>query len=258
MKPSRNAIARQTAILKHLKQHGRALVDDLAEMFATTPQTIRKDLNALAEVNQIARFHGGAALVGGTEYVSFSVREAVARDEKDAIGRAAAGLVPNNSTLMINAGTTTLAAARCLSTHVGLRIVTDSVLMANEIRDYVGVEVMVPAGTVRKSDGAILGETAVDFVRQFRADTAIIGAAAIAEDGALLDFDPREAWMVRAIIENSRNVILAADSGKFARAAPVCSGRLGQIDTLVTDIACPQALRELCANNGVRLVLAGK
>ncbi len=257
MKPSRTAIARQTAILKHLKQHGRALVDELAEKFATTPQTIRKDLNALAEVNQIARFHGGAALVGGTEYVRFSVREEIARDEKEAIGRAAAGLVPNNSSLVINTGTTTAAMARHLVNHVGLRIVTDSVSLANDIREFVGAEVMVPAGTVRKSDGAILGETAVDFVRQFRVDTAIIGAAAIAEDGALLDFDLREASIVRAIIENARNVILAADSTKFGRAAPVRIGGLAQIDTLVTDAACPAALRDLCANNDVHLVLAG-
>lgn len=256
MKVSRNAVHRQTAILKHLQQKGRALVDDLAEMFNTTPQTIRKDLNALAEVNQIARFHGGAALVGGTEYVGFSVREEIARDEKDDIGRATAGLIPNNSSLIINAGTTTAAFARRLSNHVGLRVVTDSVALANEIREFVGVEVMVPAGNVRKSDGAILGEAAVDFIRQFRVDTAVIGAAAIAADGALLDYDLREASVARAIIENARNVILAADSTKFGRAAPVCIGDLTQIDTLVTDAACPQALREMCSENGVRLILA--
>ena len=256
MKPSRTAVARQTAILKHLKQHGRALVDELAEMFATTPQTIRKDLNALAGVNQIARFHGGAALVGGTEYMGFAVREEIARDEKDAIGRIAAGLVPNNSSLMINAGTTTAAMARQLVNHVGLRIVTDSVALANDIRGFVGSEVMVPAGTVRKSDGAILGEAAVDFIRQFRVDTAVIGAAAIAADGALLDFDLHEASIVRAMISNARNVILAADSTKFGRAAPVCTGQLSQIDTLVTDAGCPESLQNVCADNGTHLVLA--
>ena len=115
MKPNRNVAARQAAILKHLQGRGRALVDDLAEMFATTPQTIRKDLNALAEGNQIARFHGGAALVGGTEYTGFDVRQEIARDEKEAIGRAVAGLIPNNSSLIINGGTTTAAAARNLA-----------------------------------------------------------------------------------------------------------------------------------------------
>ncbi len=247
MKVSRNSLARQMAILEYLQKNGRALVDDLAALFDTTPQTIRKDLNALAEVNQISRFHGGAALVGGTEYIGYSVREEIARDEKEAIGRATAALIPNNSSVIINSGTTTVAAARQLQHHVGLKIVTDSVFLANEIRGFVGIEVMVPGGLVRRTDGAILGEAAVDFSRQFRVDTAVIGAAAIAADGSLLDFDLREASVARAIIENARSVVLAADSSKFGRVAPVCIGRIEQIDVLVTDRGCPKALKDLCA-----------
>jgi DeoR family glycerol-3-phosphate regulon repressor len=257
MKVSRNSLARQMAILEYLQKNGRALVDDLAALFDTTPQTIRKDLNALAEVNQISRFHGGAALVGGTEYIGYSVREEIARDEKEAIGRATAALIPNNSSVIINSGTTTVAAARQLQHHVGLKIVTDSVFLANEIRGFVGIEVMVPGGLVRRTDGAILGEAAVDFIRQFRVDTAVIGSAAIAADGSLLDFDLREASVARAIIENARSVVLAADSSKFGRVAPVCIGRIEQIDVLVTDRGCPKALKDLCAEKGVRLVLAG-
>jgi DeoR family glycerol-3-phosphate regulon repressor len=257
MKPRRNAAARQASILEHLQKHGRALVDDLSEIFQTTPQTIRKDLNALAEVNQIARFHGGATTVVGTEYTGFSVRQAIAREEMESIGRTVADLIPNNSSLSINAGTTTAAVARHLVHHVGLKIIADSVPLADEIRKFVGVEVMVPAGVVRRSDGAILGEAAVDFIRQFRVDTAVIGAAAIAPDGTLLDFDFREASVARAIIANARTVLLAADSMKFGRAAPVCIGQIGQVDTLVTDRACSDALRGLCAQNGVRLVIAG-
>ena len=256
MKTSKNAAARQTAILKHLQKNGRALVDELAEMFGTTPQTIRKDLTTLAEVNQIARFHGGAALVGGTEYTGFSVRKEIARDAKDVIGRVVAAQIPDSISLIINSGTTTAAVASNLTHHIGLRIVTDSVVLANDIREFAGVEVMVPAGTVRKSDGVILGEAAVDFIRQFRVDMAIIGSAAIAADGALLDFDLREASIARAIIENARSVILAADSMKFGRAAPVCIGQINQIDTLVTDSKCPPLLRQLCANEGVRLIIA--
>jgi DeoR family glycerol-3-phosphate regulon repressor len=257
MKFSRNAVVRQTEILKHLQTNGRALVDDLAERFGTTPQTIRKDLSALAEVNQIVRFHGGAALVGGTEYTGYSARQEISREEKEHIGKAIAAQIPNNSSVVINAGTTTAAAARHLVHHVGLKVVTDSVHVANEIREFVGLEVMVPAGIVRRSDGAILGEATVDFIRQFRADTAVVGAAAIAPDGALLDYDLREAAVARAIIENARNVILAVDSTKFGRAAPVCIGRLDQIDTLVTDRACPDELRKLCIAKGVQLFIAG-
>ncbi|HSF92631.1 MAG TPA: DeoR/GlpR family DNA-binding transcription regulator [Paracoccaceae bacterium] len=257
MKPSRNTAARRIAILKHLQVNGRALVDELADMFQTTPQTVRKDLSALEKSDQITRFHGGAALLIGTEYTGFSARQEIARDEKEAIGRQVASLIPNNSSLILNAGTTTAAAARFLLHHVGIKVVTDSVSLANEIKGFAGIEVLVPGGSVRKSDGAILGEAAVDFIRQFRVDTAVIGAAAIAPDGALLDFDLREASVVRAIIENARTVILAADSMKFGRAAPICIGELGNLDVVVTDRGCPKSLKELCAQKGVRLILAG-
>lgn len=246
---------RRLEILKHLKETGRALVEDLSNRLQSTPQTIRKDLNALAEDGQVIRFHGGAALMGGTEYTSFDVRAEIAREEKEAIGRRVASAIPNKASVILNAGTTTAAAARFLDNHVGLKIVTDSVRMANELRSNIGVEVMVPAGVVRASDGAILGESAVDFIRQFRADIAIIGAAAIGPDGALLDYDLQEAAIVRAILASTRRIILAADSTKFQRLAPVCFGDIANIDVLVTDPGCPDALHVLCDANGVELLM---
>lgn len=240
-----------------LQQNGRANVETLAKMFATTPQTIRKDLAALADANRVVRFHGGASLLAGVEYLDFQARNELAQKEKDMIGRAVAQRIPNNAAVLINSGTTTRAVARHLRHHAGLKVLTDSVLLANEIREFPGVEVLVPSGSVRRSDGAILGETAIDFVRQFRADIAVIGAAAIAPDGALLDFDLREASMTRAIVENARAVILAADSSKFGSLAPIHLGHLSQMRELVIDHHCPPALRTLCRTHGVEVTLVG-
>ncbi|WP_371170733.1 DeoR/GlpR family DNA-binding transcription regulator [Aliiroseovarius sp. 2305UL8-7] len=249
--------ARQAEILRLLKKDGRALVDDLADMLGTTPQTVRKDLSALAEDNQIIRFHGGATLSAGTEYAGFDVRRAILRDEKAAIGRAVAAEIPNNSSIILNGGTTTAEVARHLVHHVGLKVVVDSVYLANILREYVGVEVMVPAGVVRGSDGAIFGEPAIEFIRNFRADISVVGAAAIEVTGALLDYDLHESGVSRAIIQSARNVILAADGSKFGRLAPVCFGHISQVGTLVTDASCPSALGTLCQDAGVRVVAAG-
>ena len=247
---------RQTMILRFLKEHGKAQVDDLADLLKTTQQTIRKDLSVLESEGQITRFHGGALLLAGTEYASFTVRNEIAREEKQSIGRAAAKELPNNCSIMLNAGTTTTAVARRLRHHAGLKVVADSVYLANLVREFPGVEVMVPAGIVRTADGAILGETAVDFIKQIRADFAVIGAVAIAPDGALLDYDLREIAVTKAIIANARKVILTADSSKFGSFAPMCFGQLDSVDTLVTDKNCPQALEKLCAECDVELVKA--
>ncbi len=256
MRTIRNAQTRQTEILKHLKYAGSATVDELAEIFHATPQTIRKDLTVLSAANEISRFHGGAALLAGTVYTGFEARREIARTEKEKIGEALAARIPNNSSVILNAGTTTEAAIPHLEHHLGLKVVTDSVHLADKLRQISGVEVMIPAGVVRGSDGVVLGESAVEFISQFRADFAIVGAAAIAADGALLDYDLREASVTRAIIAAARHVFLAADCRKFGHGAPVCFGHLDQIDTLITDTGASTAFIETCKKNGVEVVLA--
>lgn len=248
--------SRQAEILRHLRRTGRAGVETLAELLATTPQTIRKDLNTLAAAGKVLRFHGGASLLAGVEYTAFEVRRAIAAEQKEAIGRAIARRIPNNVAIFLNSGTTTAAVARHLGQHAGLLVVTDSVQMADALRLHPGLEVVVPGGTVRQSDGAILGEQAVDFVRQFRFDIAVVGAAAIGEDGSLLDFDLREAALLRVVLDGARTAILAADSSKFDRVAPVRGGHLSQIGQFVTDPACPPRLRQLCRTLGVPLIEA--
>ncbi|OUS08450.1 DeoR family transcriptional regulator [Rhodobacterales bacterium 52_120_T64] len=247
---------RQIEIFQHARRNGRVLVESLVEMFGTTPQTIRKDLQALADANKVMRFHGGAALLAGVEYTDFEARKHMAAKEKDIIGKAVAQLIPNNIVLMLNIGTTTAAVAQQLKHHAGLKIITDNVNIANDLRTFTGINVMVPGGSVRHSDGAIIGEAAVEFLSQFRADIAVIGTAAIGGDGTLYDYDLREAHVARAIIQNSRHVILAADHTKFDGSAPVQIGHLSQVDKLVTDEFENSAMLELCEKHGVELVKA--
>jgi DeoR family glycerol-3-phosphate regulon repressor len=180
----------------------------------------------------------------------------MAAEQKQAIGAAAAALVPNNASLFINIGTTTEAVGRALLQHDDLMVITNNINVANEMRLYPQIEVVIAGGVVRKSDGGIVGEAAVDFIRQFKVDFAIIGASALDQDGALLDYDYREVKVAQAIIENARSVILVADSTKFERSAPVRIAHLEQIDTLVTDRCESEELREICALNQVQLIEA--
>ncbi|MBO9474991.1 DeoR/GlpR transcriptional regulator [Shimia sp. R10_1] len=256
MKARAKTRARQEEILKLLKQAGRAMVEELAERLDTTPQTIRKDLTMLAEDNQIIRFHGGATLAAGTEYAGFDVRKEIMRDEKDAIGATIAAQIPNHASVILNGGTTTMAVARHLSHHVGLSVVVDSVHIANILREFPGVQVMIPAGVVRGADGAILGAAAVDFIRKFRADIAVVGAAAMGRDGDLVDYDLEESAVSAAIISSARNVILALDSSKFGSFAPVSFGTLADVNSLVTDAQFDPEMGALAAAHGVGFVVA--
>ena len=104
------------------------------------------------------------------------------------------------------------------------------------------------------TDGGVVGEAAVDFIRQFKVDYAVIGSSAIDHDGALLDFDFREVKVAQAIIANARHVILVADRTKFERTAPVRIGHLSQVNTFITDHCDIESVRRICEESEVRLV----
>ena len=148
-----------------------------------------------------------------------------------------ADLIPDHASLFINIGTTTEAVAHALLRHVGLMVITNNINVATALRPYPEIEVVIAGGVVRRSDGGIVGEAAVDFIRQFKVDFAVIGASAIDADGSLLDFDYREVRVAQAIISNARHVILASDATKFDRSAPVRIGHLEQVHTFITDHA---------------------
>lgn len=248
---------RQSEILALAQMQGVVHVDDLSQRFRVSPQTIRKDINALCGRKLLARTHGGAVHASGTEAMEYDQRRSMAAEAKQAIGRAAAALIPDGASLFINIGTTTEAVSAALLRHRKLMVITNNINVANRMRVFPQFEVVIAGGIVRPSDGGIVGEAAGDFIRQFRVDYAVIGASAIDRDGALLDFDFREVKVAQAIIDNARHVILVADRTKFERTASVRIGWLGQVETFVTD-HCPSAeIRRICAENEVRLIEVG-
>lgn len=249
-----NLNSRQAEIVALAKEQGRVLVDELAGRFKVTPQTIRKDLNDLCDEKLLSRIHGGALFPRGNENVRYEARRSMAAAEKLAIGRAAAALIPDNSSLFINIGTTTEAVGEALTDHRELMVITNNINVANHLRVFPSIEVVIAGGVVRGSDGGIVGEAAVDFIRQFKVDFAVIGVSAIDEDGALLDFDYREVKVAQAIMANARHVILVSDASKFERTAPVRIGHISQVHTFITDHCPLSSLSRICAESDVRLI----
>lgn len=245
---------RQQEIMSIARQTGRVIVDDLAARFSVTPQTIRKDLNDLCDQRLLTRIHGGALFPSGIENMEYEARRKIAADEKEAIGRAAARLIPDNASLFINIGTTTESVSKALLDHTGLMVITNNINVANRMRVYPSIEVVIAGGVVRGSDGGIVGEAAVDFIKQFKVDYAVIGASAIDHDGALLDFDFREVKVAQAIIANTRHVILVSDRTKFERTAPVRIGHLSQVNTFITDRCDIPSIRRICEESEVQLI----
>jgi len=137
--------------------------------------------------------------------------------------------------------------------HEGLLVITNNIHVATILMPCPRIDVIIVGGTLRRADGGIVGETAVDTIKQFKVDYGVIGASAIDDDGSLLDFDFREVRASQAILTNSRNVILVSDSMKFTRSAPVRIGHISQVDVFVTDSHPPESVTDACRHGGVRV-----
>lgn len=231
---------RRQSILELARETGVVLVDELIERFKVTPQTIRKDLNRLCDERLLIRTHGGARLASGVENMSYEARRMLAWNQKQAIGKAVASLIPDNASLFVNIGTTTEAVAQALLQHKQLLVITNNINVASLMRPYPENKVIIASGEVRSSDGGIIGGSAVDFINQFKVDFAVVGASAIDEEGSLLDYDYREVKVSQAILSNARHVVVVADSTKHERTAPVRIAHVSQTHTFVTD-KCPNA-----------------
>ncbi|TAM03318.1 MAG: DeoR/GlpR transcriptional regulator [Paraburkholderia sp.] len=236
--------ARQQELLEWVQRDGFVTVEDLASHFNVTPQTTRRDVNMLADLNLLRRYHGGASLPTSSENVSYTARQSMFHDEKRRIAALAAMHIPDQASLFINLGTTTEEVARALHRHRGLHVITNNLNVASMMSGYQECEVMITGGVVRPWDKGIVGELTIDFIRQFKVDYAIIGTSSIETDGTLRDFDTREVRVAQAIIQHARTVYLVADHSKFGRPALARQGHLNQVHALFTDKAPPAEMSE--------------
>jgi len=174
------------------------------------------------------------------ENLGHNQRQTLHAEGKARIARAVAQQVPSHCSLILNIGTTTEAIARALLRHQGLRVLTNNLNVAAILSCNPDCEVIVIGGAVRARDQGIVGEAAVDFIRHFKVDIALIGISGIESDGSMRDFDLREVKVTQAIMRQSREVWLAADASKFNRAAMIEVAKLAQIDKLFTDAPPPE------------------
>ena len=250
-----NLNPRQIKLIDVVRARGSVSVEQLSEELGVTLQTVRRDVQRLAEAGTLSRFHGGVRVPSSTiENIAHTQRQGLHAEGKARIARAVAAQVPNNCSLILNIGTTTEAIAEALLQHSGLRVITNNLNVAAILSRNADFEVIVAGGVVRARDRGIVGEAAVDFIRPFKVDIAIIGISGIESDGSLRDYDFREVKVTQTIIGHAREVWLAADTSKFNRPAMVEAAKLSQIDILFTDATPPEPFAALLGDANVRLV----
>lgn len=234
---------RQQAILDALRDCGGTIrTARLADRLGVSEETVRRNVKRLAEAGLVRRMHGGVHLPDHGEEPNFRQRMERNPELKRRIADAVAALIENGASLFLDIGSTTVFIARALRNHRDLFVVTNSIQVAQLLAMQNGNRVFMAGGELRGHDGGAFGAEALSFVRRFQVDHAIFSAAAVDAISGFMLHDLQEAEFSRAIMSRAARRIVAADSTKFGRRAPIVVGDPAEVNVLVTDRSPPPNL----------------
>jgi DeoR/GlpR family transcriptional regulator of sugar metabolism len=255
--PTAPLARRHQELLQLVEAKGQISVEELARHFGVSDDTIRRDLQHLEGRKVLLRTHGGAvstALLVHRE-TPFLTRANAEADAKARIGRAAAQLISDGETLIVNGGSTTFAFAASLGTRRNLTIVTNNIAMLSVLPAEAIEDVYLLGGKYRMNLGATVGPVGFSSI-SISVDTAILGVSGLTATNGLSTTRPEEASMQARMIDCARRTIIVTDASKFGHDTFAQIAPLSAIDTLVTDSSPPPDLSQALSQANVEVVVA--
>lgn len=248
---------RRSSILQILRENSNVSVAELSKRFGVSEVTIRKDLNLLKERNLLVRTRGGAITndSGAAENeVSLRFKTLAHYREKSAIGRAAAALIEEGDTIIIDSGTTALQVARNLQKFKNLTILTNALNVAQEVLSYKRFNVILLGGSIRNSSESVVGALAELNLKMFNCDKVFMGVDSFNLENGISTPSIEEANINQIMIQRSRKVIAVFDSSKVNKRALAFIAGLDQIDTIVTDEGMEKSMQKRLKSLKVNLI----
>ncbi len=251
------AAERRMRILQLLEKNQSVKVADLCECFGVTDETIRRDLTQLESEGLIDRTHGGAVLNQRLRIAyPYHLRQTQSPKEKQLIGRAAAKLVHDGATVILDNGTTTFEVARCLREKKALTIVTTSPLIALDMADNKDFTVIVPGGVLDSDSKSLVGPDAEAFLRRLRVDIAFVGASGVSLERGFTASNVYDAQIKTTMIKASSRPYIVADGTKIGASSLVCFSQLSDVHGLITDGSAPETPLTEMRNQGIDIAIA--
>jgi DeoR/GlpR family transcriptional regulator of sugar metabolism len=238
---------RHERIRQELAGKGRVLATELAEQFGVSEDTIRRDLREMAKAGLCRRVYGGAlALAPAPDGGPLATRLLEGRDAKARLGQVAASLVRDAQTIFIDAGSTNVAIARALPRDRKFTVVTNSPAVALALGEHSNCTTILLGGVFNPDKGACLGAQTLREVQQVFADLLILGSCGLASLVGVTAFDRDEAEIKRAMVQQSRDVMLAATNEKLETVAPFRICDIKDVSQLILEgSASPATIRAL-------------
>lgn len=256
----RLAATRKIQIGLFVSSAGEATVSELASKFEVSLDTIRRDLTDLESEKVLIKTHGGAVRNNFIPADSnINIRFKVQAAAKETIGALAASLIPNDSVIMINAGTTTLEFAKSLKSHHGLTVATNNLLVPRDLSPKSYRALHIFGGILSYNSNATIGSigfynTQNEEVFDIRADWGVFSIGAVSTEKGFSISNMQEATMLRDMMRHCSRVIILADSSKFQRDLFVQVAELRDATYLVSEAAPPTKLSSALKTASVTVI----
>lgn len=240
-----STIDRRSYILNLLEKEGQVDVNSLSKKFRVSEVTIRKDLKYFEKKNMLVRSRGGAfrQSVMGLD-LSIYERRKKNTHLKRKIGIAAAKLINEHDTLLLDSGTTIMELVKNIPKQNEITIITNAIDIAYGLAEYQNAKVIVPGGVFRRNSLSLVGEHAAVMLRDFYCDKCFIGADGIDIERGMLTSNIEEAYLMRINIKNAEKVIALIDSTKFQLKGTMTVASLNEVDMVITDKGIPEEKRK--------------
>ena len=245
-------------ILEYLSQYKFATVDDLSAFCNTSAATIRRDVSQLHDEGKVIRVHGGVVYVepGAPRGIFELSRSQYCREEKLAIGKAAAALINDYETVYLSSGTTT----ECIIPHIierqGLTIITRSLNIVARLMEHENINVIMLSGQLSRAEIDLAGDLSDVTITELVSEKIISGAYGLHPKSGLTTSDAMHVKTGRSIIEHMGDLIVLADHTKFTRSGTVQLAPAEAISTIITDALTPQSMVDEFRAQGVQVIVA--
>lgn len=226
---------RHNEIIAILKRDGKILVDEVAESLGVSPMTIRRDLQQLEKECLLSRTHGGAVIGNKlTQEIPYSQKKEENTLAKERISLEAINLIEDGHTIILDAGTTTMAIAKKLNKFNNLTVMTNDLMIAFYLSQQ-GISVYSSGGEIQKDTGACIGARAQKFFEEVYADIVFIGTSSLNADAGITTPSMDKAELKKKMLAAGEKKVLVADSSKFNKKSFAKVADIQHLDLVITD-----------------------
>ena len=249
-------IERQQAILDLLDKNPSIQVTDLVALFDVSEMTIRRDLDMLERRGLLRRVHGGAVSNRGRSYEPpFMLRSSANVEAKERIGKAAAGLVRNGDSIMLDVGTTTREVARNLKDHQNLTVITPCFQIAALLVEHPDIRLILTGGILRRGELSLVGHLAERAIQDFYVDKLLMGVGGVDLKPGFTEFNLEDTLVKQAMLRQAKDITVVVDSSKFGHVALNAIAPLQTANRIVTDSGVAAKTMEEIEALGIDLIL---